>query len=91
MSLTGALLGSKVEDPAYLAPNAANFTALTPLTFLARAAAVYPDKLGVVHAATRFTIGSFTTAAGASPMHYADAVFGRGTLSRSWHRTYRHC
>ena len=31
------------------------FTALTPLTFLRRTAAVYPDKVAVVHGATRFT------------------------------------
>jgi fatty-acyl-CoA synthase len=51
------------EDPhsrdAYEAPhlarNAANFAALTPLGFLSRAAAVYPEKLAVVHGAARFT------------------------------------
>ena len=35
--------------------NAANSAALTPLSFLRRAAAVYPDKLAVVHGASRFT------------------------------------
>jgi fatty-acyl-CoA synthase len=33
----------------------ANYTPLTPLSFLARAASVYPDHLAVVHGATRFT------------------------------------
>jgi fatty-acyl-CoA synthase len=42
-------------DQPHLARNAANFTALSPLGFLSRAAAVYPDKLAVVHGATRFT------------------------------------
>ena len=35
--------------------NAANSAALTPLSFLRRAAAVYPDKLAVVHGASRFS------------------------------------
>ena len=39
----------------HLAKNAANFTALTPLVFLRRAAAAYPDKLAVIHGAARFT------------------------------------
>jgi fatty-acyl-CoA synthase len=42
-------------DAPHLARNAANFTALTPLAFLPRAAAVYPDKLAVIHGAARFT------------------------------------
>src|SRR5467141_3191021 len=42
-------------DAPHLAKNAANFTALTPLAFLPRAAAVYPDKIAVVAGATRFT------------------------------------
>jgi fatty-acyl-CoA synthase len=54
---------SSAEDPGnrdpydapHLARNAANFTALTPLAFLPRAAGVYPDKLAVVHGPTRFT------------------------------------
>jgi fatty-acyl-CoA synthase len=47
-------LGGQYEAP-HLARNAANFTALTPLSFLARAAAVYPDKLAVVHGGRRFS------------------------------------
>ncbi len=35
--------------------NAANFAPLTPLTFIERAAYVYPDKLSVVHGAQRWT------------------------------------
>ena len=42
-------------DAPHLARNAANFSALTPLNFLSRAAAVYPEKLAVVHGAVRFT------------------------------------
>ena len=33
--------------------NAANFAALTPLSFVARAAAVYPDRVAVVHGTLR--------------------------------------
>ena len=35
--------------------NVANHTALSPLSFLARSAQVYPDRLSVVHGATRYT------------------------------------
>jgi fatty-acyl-CoA synthase len=42
-------------DAPHLARNAANFAALTPLAFLSRAAAVYPDKLAVVHSDAGFT------------------------------------
>ncbi len=45
--------------PAYakydLPKNAANFAQLSPLSFLARTAAVYPDRLAVVHGAHRAT------------------------------------
>jgi fatty-acyl-CoA synthase len=43
----------------HLARSAANFTPLTPLSFLARAAAVYPDKLAVVYGDTRYTYRQF--------------------------------
>ncbi|MEQ9606831.1 MAG: acyl-CoA synthetase [Kiloniellaceae bacterium] len=39
--------------------NAANPAPLTPVTFLKRAAAVYPDKLAVVHGSQRFTYAQF--------------------------------
>jgi len=42
-------------DVPHLAKNAANFAALTPLVFLRRTAAVYPDKLAVTDGAARFT------------------------------------
>ncbi len=35
--------------------NPANFTPLTPLTFLPKAAAVYPERTAVIHGARRFT------------------------------------
>lgn len=35
--------------------NQANFAALTPLSFLERAAAVYPDKVSLIHGDTQYT------------------------------------
>ena len=35
--------------------NAANYVALSPLTFMERAAAVYPDRLSVIHGTLRLT------------------------------------
>ncbi|HTO82615.1 MAG TPA: AMP-binding protein, partial [Methylomirabilota bacterium] len=46
-----------IFDAPFLARNAANFAPLTPLSFLARAAAVYPDKAAVIHGTQRFTYG----------------------------------
>ena len=39
----------------HLEKNSANFTALTPLSFLDKAAYVYPNRLAVVHGAERIT------------------------------------
>jgi fatty-acyl-CoA synthase len=38
-----------------LGQNSANYTPLTPLSFIQRTAAVYPDHLSVIHGAKRFT------------------------------------
>ena len=38
-----------------LEQNRANFAALTPMTFLARAADVFPHKLSTIHGDIRFT------------------------------------
>ncbi len=35
--------------------NAANHAALTPLTFLARSAAIYPERIAVIHGARRYS------------------------------------
>ncbi|HEU0215366.1 MAG TPA: acyl-CoA synthetase [Stellaceae bacterium] len=48
-------------DAPHLARNLANFAALTPLNFLARAATVYPDKLAVIDGDRRFTWREFDT------------------------------
>jgi fatty-acyl-CoA synthase len=58
----------------HLARNPANFAALSPLSFLARAAAVYPDKLAVVHGERRFTYRQFD----ARCHSFADALRQRG-------------
>ena len=44
-----------------LQPNAANYVALSPLTFLERAATVYPNQPSVVHGSARYTWGETAT------------------------------
>src|ERR1700754_4408074 len=61
-------------DAPHLARNAANFAALSPLGFLSRAAAVYPDKLAVVHQTTRITYRAFYERC----RQFADALRRRG-------------
>jgi fatty-acyl-CoA synthase len=61
-------------DAPHLARNSANFTALTPLSFLARAAAVYPDKLAVVDGEVHYTYRAFYTRC----RRLADALRRRG-------------
>lgn len=39
----------------FLDKNGANFAALTPLSFLERAASVYPDKLSLIHGEVQYT------------------------------------
>src|SRR6266571_701321 len=58
----------------HLARNPANSAALTPLGFLARTAAVYPDKLAVVHGDRRFTYREFDGRC----RRFADALRRRG-------------
>ena len=67
-------MSSKPYDARHLARNPANFTALTPLGFLARAAVVYPDKLAVIDGARRFTYREFH----ARCRRFADALRRRG-------------
>ncbi|HTQ32945.1 MAG TPA: acyl-CoA synthetase [Stellaceae bacterium] len=61
-------------EASHLAKNAANFAALTPLSFLARTAAVYPDKLAVIDGERRFTWREF----GARCRRFASALARRG-------------
>jgi fatty-acyl-CoA synthase len=61
-------------DAPFLARSAANFAALTPLNFLARAAAIYPDKIAVIDGERRFTYRQFA----ARCARFADALRRRG-------------
>jgi len=65
---------TKPYDAPHLARNPANFAALTPLGFLARAAAIYPDKLAVVDGARHFTYREFYDRC----RRFADALRRRG-------------
>src|SRR5712691_8386392 len=72
---------SGAYDAPYLARNAANFAALTPLGFLGRAAAIYPEKLAVIEpppadagGARRFTYRQFYERC----CRFADALRQRG-------------
>ena len=38
-----------------LKPGPANYTALSPVVFLPRAAEIYPDRAAIIHGATRLT------------------------------------
>jgi len=58
----------------HLAKSGANFTALTPLVLLRRAAATYPGKLAVIHGAARFTYRDFYNRC----RRFADALQQRG-------------
>jgi fatty-acyl-CoA synthase len=46
-------------DAPHLQRGAANHVPLSPLSFLARAAAIYPDKTAVIHGASRYTYAQF--------------------------------
>ena len=63
-----------IYDAPHLRRNPANFAALTPLGFLAQAAAVYPDKLAVIHGERRFTYRQFYRRC----RRFADALRRRG-------------
>jgi fatty-acyl-CoA synthase len=50
---------SSIFDAPFLARRAANFAALTPLSFLLRSAAVYPEKTAVIHGELRYSYAEF--------------------------------
>ena len=74
MSSVESSKGQDLHDAPHLARNAANFAALSPSGFLLRAARVYPDKLAVVHNATRLTYLSLYHRC----RQFADALRRRG-------------
>ncbi len=61
-------------DAPHLARNPANYAALTPLGFLERTAAVYPDKIAVIDDGRRFTYRQFYERC----RRFADALRRRG-------------
>src|SRR5437870_6013451 len=65
---------ASIYEAPHLARNPANFAALTPLNFLMRAAAIYPDKIAVIDGARRFTYAQFY----ARCRRFADALRRRG-------------
>jgi fatty-acyl-CoA synthase len=58
----------------HLDKNAANYQPLTPLTFLERAAAVFPNHAAVIHGSRRYTYAEFHARA----RRLASALAGRG-------------
>jgi fatty-acyl-CoA synthase len=58
--------------------NAANFQPLTPLSFLERAAAVFPDNTAIVHGAQRWTYAAFYARTRRLASALAKAGIGRG-------------
>ncbi|MBV9570481.1 MAG: acyl-CoA synthetase [Alphaproteobacteria bacterium] len=58
--------------------NPANFQPLTPLTFLERAANVFPTRLAIVHGAQRFTYADFYARARRLGSALAQRGIGRG-------------
>ena len=57
----------------------ANFSALTPLSFLPKAAAVYPERIAVIHGARRFTWREFYGRTRRLAAALAARGVGRGT------------
>src|SRR5439155_13640984 len=68
------MAADSIYDAPHLARNPANFAALTPLNFLARAAAIYPDRLAVIDGERRFTYRQFYQRC----CRFADALRRRG-------------
>ena len=58
--------------------NAANFVALTPVSFLERAAETYPDKIAVIHGERRYTYRQFEERVRRLASVLVDAGVGRG-------------
>jgi fatty-acyl-CoA synthase len=53
------IAASGVYDAPHLRPRAASYTPLSPLSFLVRAAAIYPEKVAIVHGTQQISYGQF--------------------------------
>src|SRR5476649_2856761 len=65
---------SNSYDAPHLRRQAANYSALSPLSYLARAAAIYPDKIAIIHGGQRIAYAAFY----ARCRRLADALRRRG-------------
>ena len=54
-----ALAAPRKSPWAELKPGPANYTALSPIVFLPRAAEIYPDRVAIIHGERRFTYRQF--------------------------------
>jgi fatty-acyl-CoA synthase len=63
-----------------LVRNPANFQPLTPLTFLERAAAVYPERIAIIHGARRTTYADYYARARRLASALAARGIGRGDV-----------
>ena len=71
--------------------NPANFQPLTPLSFLQRAASVFPDRVAIVHGPLRRSYATSMPARAVLPRHCASAASGAATPCRSCSPTRRPC
>src|SRR5260370_16761887 len=56
--MTGLVTSDSYDAP-HLRRSAANYAPLAPLSFLARAAAIYPDKTAIIHGSRRISYAEF--------------------------------
>ena len=70
----GDSMTSESYDAPHLRRRAANHTPLSPLSYLSRAAAIYPDKIAMIHGAAEITYREFY----ARCRRLADALRRRG-------------
>src|SRR5260370_2357239 len=56
--MTGLVTSDSYDAP-HLRRSAANYAPLSPLSFLARAAAIYPDKTAIIHGSRRISYAEF--------------------------------
>jgi fatty-acyl-CoA synthase len=59
VEMSVAPTSSSIFEAPFLARRSANFAALTPLSFLARSATVYPEKVAVIHGERRYSYAEF--------------------------------